>query len=93
MVRAAMEVNFFGVVVTTRAALPHLRAARGRVITVIRWRRRGRPAIQRGVLDVPTLLTAAGPYSPALEAYIARTRDSFCNAQPPPRPPPRSSTP
>ncbi|MFI0739504.1 SDR family NAD(P)-dependent oxidoreductase [Streptomyces sp. NPDC021100] len=32
--RAAMEVNFFGVVATTRAAMPHLRASRGRVITV-----------------------------------------------------------
>jgi NAD(P)-dependent dehydrogenase (short-subunit alcohol dehydrogenase family) len=33
-VRATMEVNFFGVVSATRAALPHLRASRGRVITV-----------------------------------------------------------
>ncbi|MGW1073073.1 SDR family NAD(P)-dependent oxidoreductase [Streptomyces sp. NPDC002537] len=33
-VRAAMEVNYFGVVEVTRAALPHLRASRGRVITV-----------------------------------------------------------
>ncbi|WP_369390210.1 SDR family oxidoreductase [Streptomyces sp. CG1] len=33
-VRAAMEVNFFGVVQVTRAALPHLRASRGRLITV-----------------------------------------------------------
>ncbi|MFJ8061382.1 SDR family oxidoreductase [Streptomyces sp. NPDC096142] len=33
-VRAAMEVNFFGVVAATRAALPHLRASKGRVITV-----------------------------------------------------------
>ncbi len=32
--REIMEVNFFGVVATTKAALPHLRAARGRVITV-----------------------------------------------------------
>jgi NAD(P)-dependent dehydrogenase (short-subunit alcohol dehydrogenase family) len=32
--RDVMEVNFFGVVATTKAALPHLRAARGRVITV-----------------------------------------------------------
>ena len=32
--RAIMEVNFFGVVATTKAALPHLRASRGRVITV-----------------------------------------------------------
>ncbi|MCQ4042046.1 SDR family oxidoreductase [Streptantibioticus rubrisoli] len=33
-VRAVMEVNFFGVVEVTRAALPHLRASRGRLITV-----------------------------------------------------------
>lgn len=32
--RACVEVNFFGVVQTTRAALPHLRAAGGRVVTV-----------------------------------------------------------
>jgi len=32
--RAVLEVNFFGVVATTKAALPHLRASRGRVITV-----------------------------------------------------------
>ena len=32
--RAVMEVNFFGVVATTKAAMPHLRASRGRVITV-----------------------------------------------------------
>lgn len=33
-VRSAMEVNYFGVVELTRAALPHLRASGGRVITV-----------------------------------------------------------
>lgn len=33
-VRAVMEVNFFGVVALTRAALPHLRVTRGRLITV-----------------------------------------------------------
>jgi NAD(P)-dependent dehydrogenase (short-subunit alcohol dehydrogenase family) len=33
-VRAVMEVNFFGVVAVTRAALPHLRTTRGRLITV-----------------------------------------------------------
>ncbi|MGW3242018.1 SDR family NAD(P)-dependent oxidoreductase [Streptomyces sp. NPDC001070] len=33
-VRAAMEVNFFGVVEVTKAALPHLRASGGRLITV-----------------------------------------------------------
>jgi len=33
-IRAAMEVNFFGVVQLTQAALPALRASRGRVVTV-----------------------------------------------------------
>ena len=33
-VRAVMEVNFFGVLHVSRAALPHLRARRGRLITV-----------------------------------------------------------
>ncbi len=32
--RACMEVNFFGVVAATKAAMPHLRASRGRVVTV-----------------------------------------------------------
>ncbi|GAA1961186.1 SDR family oxidoreductase [Catenulispora subtropica] len=32
--RANLEVNFFGVVAVTRAALPHLRATGGRVVTV-----------------------------------------------------------
>lgn len=32
--RSAMEVNFFGVVALTRAALPHLRKSGGRVVTV-----------------------------------------------------------
>jgi NAD(P)-dependent dehydrogenase (short-subunit alcohol dehydrogenase family) len=32
--REIMEVNFFGVVATTKASLPHLRASGGRVVTV-----------------------------------------------------------
>jgi len=32
--RASMEVNFFGVVAVTKAAMPHLRASAGRVVTV-----------------------------------------------------------
>ncbi|MGW4163434.1 SDR family NAD(P)-dependent oxidoreductase [Streptomyces sp. NPDC004788] len=124
-VRAAMEVNFFGVVAATRAALPHLRAARGRVITVTSVGGAvGQPfneaycaakfavegfmqslapvaatvgvdvtVVEPGAvasefvanlgLDVPALLAAAGPYAPALQAYIARTRQSFGNAQTP----------
>jgi NAD(P)-dependent dehydrogenase (short-subunit alcohol dehydrogenase family) len=122
-VRAAMEVNFFGVVATTRAALPHLRATQGRVITVTSVGGVvGQPfneaycaakfavegfmqslapvaatvgvdvtVVEPGAvasefvanlsLDVPALLAAAGPYAPALEAYIARTQRSFGNAQ------------
>jgi NAD(P)-dependent dehydrogenase (short-subunit alcohol dehydrogenase family) len=34
MYRANIEVNFFGVVATTKAALPHLRASRGRIVTI-----------------------------------------------------------
>ncbi|MGC4758167.1 SDR family NAD(P)-dependent oxidoreductase [Micromonospora trifolii] len=33
-IRAVMEVNFFGVLHVSRAALPHLRASRGRLVTV-----------------------------------------------------------
>lgn len=32
--RASMEVNFFGTVAMTRAAMPHLRASRGRIVLV-----------------------------------------------------------
>ena len=32
--RDIMEVNFFGVVATTKAAMPHLRASKGRILTV-----------------------------------------------------------
>ncbi|ANZ20523.1 short-chain dehydrogenase/reductase SDR [Streptomyces noursei ATCC 11455] len=33
-VRAAFETNFFGTIAVTRAALPHLRASRGRLVTI-----------------------------------------------------------
>ena len=124
-VRAAMEVNFFGVVAVTRAALPHLRASKGRVITVTSVGGVvGQPfneaycaakfavegfmqslapvaatvgvdvtVVEPGAvasefvanlgLDVSTLLAAAGPYAPALEAYLTRTRQSFAGAQTP----------
>ncbi|MFF4934337.1 SDR family oxidoreductase [Streptomyces griseofuscus] len=124
-VRAAMEVNFFGVVAMTRAVLPHLRASQGRVITVSSVGGAvGQPfneaycaakfavegfmqslapvaatvgvdvtVIEPGAvasefvanlgLDVPAMLAEAGPYAPALQAYIARTQESFGNAQTP----------
>ncbi|MFI9276255.1 SDR family oxidoreductase [Kitasatospora sp. NPDC052896] len=124
-VRAAMEVNFFGVVAATRAALPHLRAAQGRVITVSSVGGvLGQPfneaycaakfavegfmeslapvAATVGVdvtvvepgpvasefvanqnLDIPALLDVAGPYAPALEAYLGLRRSVFEGAQTP----------
>ncbi|MEV5505490.1 SDR family NAD(P)-dependent oxidoreductase [Streptomyces orinoci] len=124
-VRAAMEVNFFGVVAATRAALPHLRAARGRVITITSVGGVvGQPfneaycaakfavegfmeslapvaatvgvevtVVEPGAVasefvanlgqDLDGVLATAGPYTPALQAYLARTRQSFANAQTP----------
>ncbi|MGW2399662.1 SDR family NAD(P)-dependent oxidoreductase [Kitasatospora sp. NPDC001664] len=124
-VRATMEVNFFGVVTTTHAALPHLRASGGRIVTVTSVGGIvGQPfneaycaakfavegfmesfapvaatvgvgvtVVEPGAvasefvanigLDVPAALAAAGPYAPALQAYLARTQASFANAQSP----------
>jgi NAD(P)-dependent dehydrogenase (short-subunit alcohol dehydrogenase family) len=124
-VRIAMEVNYFGVVEVTRAAMPHLRAARGRLVTVTSVGGVvGQPfneaycaakfavegfmealapvAATAGVrvsvvepgavasefvasqrIDVNTLLAEAGPYAPALKAYVARTRQAFDAAQTP----------
>lgn len=122
-VRSAMEVNYFGVVELTRAALPHLRASGGRVITVTSVGGVvGQPfnefycaakfavegfmeslapvaatvgvavtVVEPGAvasefvsslqLDVPAMLAEAGPYAPALKAYIERTTQSFAGAQ------------
>ncbi|MFE2727618.1 SDR family NAD(P)-dependent oxidoreductase [Kitasatospora sp. NPDC059327] len=124
-VRATMEVNFFGVVDVTRAALPHLRAVGGRVVTVTSVGGVvGQPfneaycaakfavegfmeslapvaatvgvkvtVVEPGAvasefvasqgLDIPALLAAAGPYAPALGAYVDRTRAAFAQAQTP----------
>ncbi|MGW1199767.1 SDR family NAD(P)-dependent oxidoreductase [Streptomyces sp. NPDC002536] len=124
-VRAAMEVNFFGVVEVTRAAMPHLRASGGRVVTVTsvggivgqpfneaycaaKFAAEGfmeslapvAATVGVGVsvvepgavasefvanvdLDVPAMLDAAGPYAPALQAYIDRTMKAFGTAQTP----------
>ncbi|WP_030297831.1 SDR family NAD(P)-dependent oxidoreductase [Streptomyces katrae] len=117
--RSVMEVNFFGVAELTRAALPHLRASGGRVITVTSVGGVvGQPfnesycaakfavegfmeslapvAASAGVqvavvepgavasefvnnvgLDIPALLTQAGPYAPALQGYINHALRSF----------------
>ncbi|MBF9068831.1 SDR family NAD(P)-dependent oxidoreductase [Streptacidiphilus fuscans] len=121
--RSAMEVNFFGVVEATGAAMPLLRAVGGRVVTVTSVGGVvGQPfneaycaakfaaegfleslapvaatvgvhvsVIEPGAvasefvasqnLDVPALLAAAGPYAPALGAYVERTLAAFGNAQ------------
>ncbi|MGW6710215.1 SDR family NAD(P)-dependent oxidoreductase [Streptomyces sp. NPDC054956] len=121
-VRAAMEVNYFGVVALTHAALPHLRATGGRVITVTSVGGVvGQPfneaycaakfavegfmeslapvAASVGVhvtvvepgavtsefvasleLDIPAMIAEAGPYAPALSAYVARTTQSYSSS-------------
>lgn len=122
-VRSAMEVNYFGVVELTRAALPHLRASGGRVITVTSVGGVvGQPfnesycaakfaiegfmeslapvaatvgvqvsVVEPGAvtsefvaslgLDIPAMLAEAGPYAPALKAYVERTTQSYAGAQ------------
>lgn len=118
-IRACMEVNFFGVVATSQAALPHLRATRGRLLTVTSVGGvLGQPfneaycaakfavegfmqalapvaatvgvgvgVVEPGAvssefvnnlgLDIPALIAKAGPYGPALQAYIRRTAAQF----------------
>lgn len=123
-IRAVMEVNFFGVLHVTKAALPLLRASKGRVLTVtsvggvvgqpfneaycaakfavegfmeslapvaattgvsVSVVEPGAVASEFvnnvGVTD--TILEQAGPYAPALSAYLERTRNAFASAQTP----------
>ncbi|MER7765910.1 SDR family oxidoreductase [Kitasatospora sp. NPDC096140] len=121
-VRAVMEVNFFGVLHVTKAALPLLRASGGRVLTVTSVGGViGQPFNEaycaakfavEGFMEslAPVAATAgvsvsvvepgavasefvanvgladdaldqAGPYAPALAAYLERTRGAFAAAQ------------
>ncbi|MER7585307.1 SDR family oxidoreductase [Kitasatospora sp. NPDC097691] len=123
-VRAVMEVNFFGVLHVTKAALPLLRAGGGRVLTVTSVGGViGQPFNEaycaakfavEGFMEslAPVAATAgvsvsvvepgavasefvanvgladdaldqAGPYAPALAAYLERTRGAFAAAQTP----------
>ncbi|GAA4839554.1 SDR family NAD(P)-dependent oxidoreductase [Kitasatospora terrestris] len=121
-VRAVMEVNFFGVLHVTKAALPLLRASGGRVVTVTSVGGViGQPfneaycaakfavegfmeslapvaatvgvsvsVVEPGAVAsefvenvglADNALELAGPYAPALSAYLERTRGAFANAQ------------
>ncbi|MBP0451018.1 SDR family oxidoreductase [Kitasatospora sp. RG8] len=123
-VRAVMEVNFFGVLHVTKAALPLLRASGGRVITVssvggvigqpfneaycaAKFAVEGfmeslAPVAATVGVSVSVVepgavasefvsnvrlaadpLEQAGPYAPALSAYLERTRAAFASAQTP----------
>ncbi|MFI1168887.1 SDR family oxidoreductase [Streptomyces sp. NPDC020801] len=123
-VRAVMEVNFFGVLHVTKAALPLLRANRGRLITVTsvggvvgqpfneaycaaKFAAEGfmeslapvaaKVGVAVSVVEPgavasefvsnvegrDTVVQQAGPYAPALSAYLARTQDAFAAAQTP----------
>ena len=122
-VRGVMEVNFFGVVAVTKAALPHLRSVGGRVVTVTSVGGAvGQPfseaycaakfavegfmesltpvaatvgvrvsVVEPGAvasefvpnigLSSAAMVAEAGAYGPALGAYLARSGQSFANAQ------------
>ncbi len=123
-VRAVMEVNFFGVLHVTKAALPLLRASKGRVVTVTSVGGViGQPfneaycaakfavegfmeslapvaattgvsvsVVEPGAVAsefvsnvglAGDVLEQAGPYAPALSAYLERTRGAFASAQTP----------
>jgi NAD(P)-dependent dehydrogenase (short-subunit alcohol dehydrogenase family) len=124
-IRACLEVNFFGVVSLTRAVMPHLRASRGRLVTVSSVGGViGQPfneaycaakfavegfmeslapvAATTGVrvsvvepgavasefvtnagLDPETMLSDAGPYAAALEAYLTRVSTQFSDSAQP----------
>ncbi|MFI6765599.1 SDR family NAD(P)-dependent oxidoreductase [Streptomyces sp. NPDC050355] len=123
-VRAVMEVNFFGVLHVTKAALPLLRASAGRVVTVTSVGGViGQPfneaycaakfavegfmeslapvaatagvsvsVVEPGAVAsefvsnvglADNVLEQAGPYAPALSAYLDRTRGAFADAQTP----------
>jgi NAD(P)-dependent dehydrogenase (short-subunit alcohol dehydrogenase family) len=123
-VRAVMEVNFFGVLNATRAALPLLRESKGRVVTVSSVGGVvGQPfneaycaakfavegfmeslapvaasvgvavsVVEPGAVasefvsnvgGADTAMEQAGPYAPALAAYLERTRGAFAAAQSP----------
>ncbi|MER7754430.1 SDR family NAD(P)-dependent oxidoreductase [Kitasatospora sp. NPDC097643] len=123
-VRAVMEVNFFGVLHVTKAALPLLRASGGRVVTVTSVGGVvGQPfneaycaakfavegymeslapvaatvgvnvsVVEPGAVasefvsnvgEIEKVVAQAGPYAPALTAYLARTRGAFAAAQTP----------
>ena len=124
-VRAVMEVNFFGVVAVTKAALPQLRKTGGRVVTVTSVGGAvGQPfseaycaakfavegfmesltpvaatvgvrvsVVEPGAvasefvpnigLSSAAMVAEAGAYGPALGSYLARSGQSFANAQSP----------
>jgi NAD(P)-dependent dehydrogenase (short-subunit alcohol dehydrogenase family) len=122
-VRAVLEVNFIGTVAMTKAAMPHLRASRGRLISVTSVGGVvGQPfneaycaakfavegfmeslapvaatvgvqvcVIEPGAvatsfvanigIDPAQAVAEAGPYAPAMTAYLRRTAGAFAAAQ------------
>ncbi len=77
--RASMEVNFFGVVAMSRAAMPHLRAAGGRLITI---------SSVRGVIGQPfnegysAAKFAVEGFMEGLASVVARVGVTVCLIEP-----------
>ncbi len=124
-IRRVLDVNFFGTLNVTRTALPHLRATRGRIVTVTSvggvvgqpfneaycaakfavegfMESLGPVVASLGVrvtvvepgavasefvanagVDADRMAADAGPYAPALAAYLHRTSGAFAAAQSP----------
>ncbi|WP_018215856.1 SDR family NAD(P)-dependent oxidoreductase [Salinispora vitiensis] len=118
-IRACVEVNFFGVIQVSQAAMPHLRANGGRLLTISSVGGSvGQPfneaycaakfavegfmqslapvartvGVQVGVVepaavtsefvananvDIPAMVAQAGPYAPALTAYVQRVQSMY----------------
>lgn len=118
-IRACLEVNFFGVIQVSQAAMPHLRASSGRLLTISSVGGGvGQPfneaycaakfavegymqslapvartvGVQVGVVepaavtsefvananvDVAAMVAEAGPYAPALTAYVQRIQTMY----------------
>ncbi len=118
-IRACVEVNFFGVIQVSQAAMPHLRSSGGRLLTISSVGGSvGQPfneaycaakfavegfmqslapvartvGVQVGIIepaavvsefvananvDIPAMVAQAGPYAPALTAYVQRVQAMY----------------
>jgi hypothetical protein len=84
-----MEVNFFGVVAATMAAMAHLRATKGRVITVGMLVSVSEPGpvatefVNNVGVDVAAIFAESCEYEPAMHAYLRHIMAEFADPEAP----------